>query len=129
MSTQSLNILAVDDDRVTLELLTLVLEEYTDGEVLTFDDSQAAIEAIQQRRGDIHLVTSDMVMPVKTGLDVLKAYRNEQQQAPFLMVTANATREIVLDACKLGANGFLTKPFATNDLLDKLDNIVNPTNS
>lgn len=129
MSTQSLNILAVDDDRVTLELLSLVLEEYTDGEVLTFDDSQAAIEAIQQRGGDIHLVISDMVMPVKTGLDVLKAYRKEQQQAPFLMLTANATRQIVLDARKLGASAFLTKPFATNDLLDKLDSIVNPTNS
>lgn len=129
MSAHSLNILAVDDDRVTLELLSLVLEEYTEGEVLTYDDSQVAIETIEQRGQDIHLVISDMVMPGKTGLDVLQAFRKEQQQAPFLMLTANATREIVLDARKLGANAFLTKPFATNDLLDKLDSLVIPANS
>lgn len=128
MSTQPINILAVDDDRVTLELLSLVLEEYTTGEVLTFSKSTDAISAIKERGNSLDLVISDMVMPEKNGLDVLAAYRKVNKQSPFLMLTANATRDTVLSARKLGANAFVAKPFATHDLLDKMDSILSTHN-
>ena len=124
MSSQPINILAVDDDRVTLELLSLVLEEYTTGEVLTFSDSTEAISTIKARGDSLDLVISDMVMPDKNGLDVLAAYRKVNKLSPFLMLTANATRDTVLSARKLGANAFVAKPFATHDLLDKMDAIL-----
>ena len=121
-----INVLVVDDDEITLELVSLVLEEYTNGEVHSFSKSTEAIKALTDaEQGFYDLVISDLVMPEKNGLDVLVSARKSIPNVPFLMLTATATRDIVLKARKLGANGFMAKPFSTNDLLDKLDSLLN----
>ena len=122
---KEIDVLVVDDDEITLELVALVLEEYTSGTVDSFSNSSEAIDVLQKADGrQYSLVVSDLVMPEKNGLDVLVAARKAIPNVPFLMLTANATRDIVLKARKLGASGFMAKPFATNDLLDKIDTIV-----
>ena len=121
----AINILVVDDDVITLELVTLVLEEYTTGNVDSFSISTEAIDVLTKAEtGHYGLVISDLVMPDKNGLDVLKIVRKLNKKVPFLMLTANATRDTVLNARKLGASGFMAIPFATNDLLDKLDTLL-----
>ncbi|MBT0585268.1 response regulator [Alteromonas oceanisediminis] len=122
---KNINILVVDDDVVTLELVTLVLADYTEGQVHTFTKSTDAIRAIEEAGAfEYQLVISDLMMPEKDGLDVLAALNGAVLDAKFLMLTGNATREKVLEARKLGADAFIAKPFATQDLLDKLDDIV-----
>lgn len=121
----TINILVVDDDVITLELITLVLEEYTSGEVDSFSKSTDALNSLSvAKSGHYGLIISDLVMPEKTGLDVLTTVRKLDKSVPFLMLTANVTKDTVLKARKLGADGFMAKPFATNDLLDKLDTLL-----
>lgn len=124
MSAQTINILAVDDDLVTLELLSVVLEEYTTGQVWAFPKSTAALKALENQGDSIDLVVSDLMMPEKDGLDVLAAFRAVHPDGLFLMLTANATRETVIKARQQGANAFIAKPFVTDDLIKKLDELV-----
>lgn len=122
----TINILVVDDDVITLELVSLVLEDYTTGNVDSFSKSTDAISELTAAKSNHYgLIISDLVMPDKNGLDVLATVRKLDKKVPFLMLTANATRDIVIKARKLGTDGFMAKPFATNDLLDKLDTLLN----
>ncbi|WP_100643837.1 response regulator [Alteromonas facilis] len=123
MSKRNLNILAVDDDRVTLELLTLMLDEYTSGQIVAFENSREALLDLTEGETKFDLVISDLMMPDVTGLELLGAFRLRDVQTPFIMLTANATRESVLEARNLGATAFIAKPFTAHDLLDKLDSI------
>ncbi|WP_100656115.1 response regulator [Alteromonas flava] len=123
MSLRNLDILAVDDDRVTLELLTLMLEEYTSGRVIAMDDSNLAVDVIADPEQRFDLVISDLMMPDKTGLDLLAVLRARDTAIPFILLTANTRRESVIKAKQLGATAFIAKPFSTQNLLDKLDDI------
>lgn len=83
MNTNTLNILAVHDDIVTLELLSVAIEEYTNGQVWAFQKSTAARKPIENQGSSIDLVVSDLMMPKKDGLDVLSAFRAVHPEGSF----------------------------------------------
>jgi two-component system chemotaxis response regulator CheY len=68
-------------------------------------------------------------MPDVSGLDILSALRKTQPNCPFLMITANATKKLVVDAMRLGAKDFIVKPFITYDLIDKVARLIRDANS
>lgn len=122
------NIVVIDDDTVTLELVQIILEELTSGEVQTFSDSRIALEYVTQEDMDgISLVICDWLMPDVSGLDILAALRRSYPDCPFLMLTGNATKQLVVDAMRLGATDFIVKPFHTNDFLNKVERIIRET--
>lgn len=117
--------MVIDDDNIILELVQIILEEITSGEIFVFSDSKQALEYVQSdSMDDISLVMCDWLMPDVSGLDILAAIRKSRPACPFLMLTANATKPLVVDAMRLGVSDFVVKPFHTNDLLTKVERLI-----
>lgn len=121
MNLSAQNILLIDDDSITLELVQHVLEEFVSGEIFAFSSSVKALNFVRQvRSNELTLVICDWQMPTVNGIDILKALRENDSSTPFLMVTANPTRELVIAAKKAGATDFIAKPFKNVDLTEKV---------
>jgi two-component system response regulator PilR (NtrC family) len=65
---------------------------------------------------DFDLVISDIQMPGKSGLDLLRSIREAQGEALVVMITAFATTETAIAAMKEGAYDYLTKPFKVDEI-------------
>lgn len=112
ISVQS-NILIVDDELFFRKLYRdLLLEEGYRVEVC--DNGDDAIVLLQQRQ--IDLVLTDMVMPGKNGLEVLRAARALPNPPDVILVTGHASLESAIDALKNGARDYLVKPFNPDEL-------------
>ena len=98
----------VDDERSMRELLAIVLrrEGY---DVLLAENGRAAIAAIE--REPIDLLISDIKMPDMSGVDVLRAAKRIDQDILGIMITAFASTETAVEAMRLGACDYLSKPF------------------
>ncbi|WP_293751142.1 response regulator [uncultured Paraglaciecola sp.] len=119
------NIVVIDDDNITLELVQIILEEVTSGQITVFSDSKKALDYVQSDSMDqISLVICDWIMPDVSGLDILAALRICKPNCPFLMVTANATKKLVVDSMRMGATDFIVKPIHSNDLLNKVERLI-----
>jgi two-component system response regulator PilR (NtrC family) len=106
-------ILVVDDERSMREFLEILLrkEGY---DVTTAGDVDAAFVALDA--DDYDLVISDIQMPGKSGLDLLRGIREAQADALVVMITAFATTETAIAAMKEGAYDYLTKPFKVDEI-------------
>ena len=119
------NIVLIDDDKIILELVQIILEEVTSGEIHVFSDSKQALAYVQSdNMNRISLVICDWLMPDVSGLDILSALRKFKPHCPYLLLTANATKQVVLDSMLLGATDFIVKPFQTKDLLNKVERLI-----
>ena len=115
----SATILIADDEPnilISLEFL-MKREGY---EVKLARDGQEAIEAILTHRPD--LVLLDVMMPRKTGFDVCQEIRAHEQvkDTRILMLTAKGRDTDVAKGLALGANAYMTKPFSTRELVEKV---------
>jgi len=101
-------ILVVDDERSMRELLAIVLrrEGY---EVLLAENGRAAIELLE--REPVDLLISDIKMPDVSGVDVLRAAKRVDQDILGIMITAFASTDTAVEAMRLGACDYLSKPF------------------
>jgi two-component system, NtrC family, response regulator PilR len=101
-------ILVVDDERSMRELLAIVLrrEGY---EVLLAENGRSAIETLE--REPVDLLISDIKMPDLTGVEVLRAAKRIDQDILGIMITAFASTETAVEAMRLGACDYLSKPF------------------
>jgi DNA-binding NtrC family response regulator len=103
----SATILIVEDDEVFRELLTTILDKagYT---VATASDGGEGLRRIQRESFD--LVLSDLKMPVRSGLDLFRATRDEPHAPLFIFITAFGRVDEAVAAIKEGAFDFLSKP-------------------
>jgi DNA-binding NtrC family response regulator len=119
MSTQTrtdrpVNILVVDDDPSIRSFLKEVLEAGGHA-VMVVSDGQAALDALRGR--DMDLVLLDLNLPKVSGLSVLSALPSLHTDAQFIVMTAFATVSSAVEAMKLGAYDYITKPFDEDGLL------------
>ena len=109
------NILVVDDDSETLELLQEILggEGYR---VVTCLSGEEALEIGKQRQFDV--IISDMRLgPNLNGLDVLRSYKTIQPESEVILITAFGSMETAIEAVKAGAFDYLSKPFKIDEVL------------
>ena len=101
-------ILVVDDERSMRELLAIVLrrEGY---EVLLAENGRAAIDLLE--REPVDLLISDIKMPDMSGVEVLRAAKRIDPDILGIMITAFASTETAVEAMRLGACDYLSKPF------------------
>jgi two-component system response regulator PilR (NtrC family) len=101
-------ILVVDDERSMREMLQIVLrrEGY---EVLLAENGRAAIDLLEREPVDI--LISDIKMPDLSGVDVLRAAKKIDPDILGIMITAFASTETAVEAMRLGACDYLSKPF------------------
>ena len=110
-------ILVVDDDRSVSTGVRITLEDKYD--VSTTDSAADAFDHLTANKVD--LVLLDIKMPVMNGLEALKKIRRTHPELPVVMLTAYPTEDNIKEAWESGASGFLSKPFALDELRDYVD--------
>lgn len=115
-------LIADDEPNILLSLEFLMKREGY--QVLVARDGQQALDAILQQRPD--LVLLDVMMPVKNGFDVLQAVRERDELSALriLMLTAKGRDTDMAKGLALGANDYMTKPFSTRELVDKVRGLL-----
>jgi two-component system response regulator MprA len=119
-------VLVVDDDPQLREALTRALE-LDDYRVTTASNGVKALESVTQHRPDVMVL--DVMMPYVGGLDVCRTLRGRKDKLPILVLTARdeiGDRVAGLDA---GADDYLTKPFALEELRARLRALLRRTAS
>ena len=110
-------VLVVDDEPSIREMLKIVLRR--DGcDVQVAEDGRQALEAL--RAGPVDLLLSDIRMPDMSGVDVLRTAKALNRDVVALMMTAYASTETAVEAMRLGAVDYLTKPFNMDELRIKV---------
>ena len=110
-------ILVVDDEQSMRELLAIVLrrEGY---EVIVADNGRSAIATLERQA--IDLLISDIKMPDMSGVEVLRAAKQIDRDILAVMITAFASTETAVEAMRLGACDYLSKPFDVDELKMKV---------
>jgi len=106
-------ILVVDDERSMRDLLTIMLSQ-AGYDVTPADGGESAIEALRHDAFD--LVITDLRMRKTDGLAVLRAAKDLSPHTVVLVVTAFASTETAVEAMKLGAYDYITKPFKLDEI-------------
>ncbi len=100
-------ILVVDDDAAMREVVRIRLEKWGHS-VKTAGDATAAAGVVTDWDPDI--VVTDLVMPGRNGLELLRELQGEEPQRPVILITAHGEVEQAVEAMKCGAADFITKP-------------------
>ena len=113
----------MDDSRTLREMLTNCLTG-AGHEVFTARDGAEGLAALREHRPD--LVITDLNMPVMDGLDFIEAARAEDagRDVPLLLLTTETANDLKLRARKIGATGWLTKPFSEAQILGLIDQLA-----
>ncbi|BDG04276.1 sigma-54-dependent transcriptional regulator [Anaeromyxobacter oryzae] len=107
------SILVVDDELSMREFLDILLRK-EGHEVATAADASGALARVAQ--GDLDLVITDLRLGRDSGIDVLRAVKEQAPSTEVVMVTAFATTENAIQAMKLGAYDYVLKPFKVEEL-------------
>jgi DNA-binding response OmpR family regulator len=117
-------LIADDEPNILISLEFLMKREGF--EVVLARDGQEAIDAIVRERPA--LVLLDVMMPVKTGFDVCSEVRASEtlRDTIIVMLTAKGRDTDVAKGLALGANAYMTKPFSTKELVQKVRELLEP---
>ena len=113
-------ILVVDDEPGVQESLRMLLK--SDGDVAIAGDAESALREIALATPDVVLL--DLVMPGRSGLDLLEELSRRGLRAPVIVLTATNSVSAAVQAMKHGAADFVTKPFELEALRIKVRNLV-----
>ena len=118
---ESTRILIVDDEAVIRDGLKRVLERES-FTVETCSSGFQAIEILQKQEFD--LIITDLKMPGMSGMEVLRSVRTLQPDTPVILITGYASIDTAVEAIKNGASDYISKPFAPDILLEKVQNAL-----
>lgn len=108
-------VLVAEDDPALLEIVTTLLTE-SGYRTIGLASGAAAIRCL--RETDVDVVLTDIQMPDATGVDVLRSARERNLDTPVILMTGNPTLPTAVEALRLGALGYLTKPVPSVKLLE-----------
>jgi two-component system chemotaxis response regulator CheY len=117
----SVSVLVVDDLATMSRIVCTLLRQIGVATIDTATDGADALAKLERRRYDI--VISDWNMQPMNGLDLLRRARANTRYngTCFIMITAEAKPQHVIDAKQAGANAFLVKPFTAQELKLKIE--------
>jgi two-component system, chemotaxis family, chemotaxis protein CheY len=117
-------ILLVEDERAMAVLISKLLEALGFHDISVASDGSVALDELAGR--PFGLVLSDLFMEPMSGLQLLRAMRRSVRlrAIPFIMVTASADTAHIAEARRLGAAGYILKPFGANTLRRKLAKVL-----
>lgn len=124
MNLSNYTALVVDDFSTMRRIVNNLLREVGFGRVLEAEDGVDALHKLNN--GSFQFVVSDWNMPNMTGIDLLYAVRSSSklQALPFLLITAEARKENIVEAAQAGADGYIVKPFTAATLAQKIEAIL-----
>jgi DNA-binding NtrC family response regulator len=113
-------LLIVDDEPGARESLEVILED--DYKVLSVGSGQEALKTLQQK--PIDLILLDVNMPEMDGLAVLRKIKEQDDEIDVIMVSALNQARKAVDAIKLGAYDYITKPYEPEDILSTVNRVI-----
>lgn len=125
MITSTQQVMVVEDDPKTAELIRLYLERER-YQVLMAADGRIALDLLRQQLPD--LLVLDLMLPHIGGLDICRAVRREAEHIPIIMLTAKSTEDDILLGLDLGADDYITKPFSPRQLMARVRAVLRRTN-
>jgi len=111
---ESTRVLVVDDDKIVLRAVQEILQ-HNGYHVVTMDDAVEALTTIKDFNMDVAVL--DIKMPHLSGMDLLRVLKQTRPDVEVLMMTAHATIKTAVEAVKMGAYDYLTKPFEDIEVL------------
>lgn len=115
------HILIIEDEDNIARILQLELEHEGYG-VGRAADGRTGLEMAQT--GDWHLILLDVMLPELNGIEVLRRLRNAEVDTPVILLTARDTVPDKVSGFEHGANDYITKPFAMEELLARVRNVL-----
>jgi two-component system, NtrC family, nitrogen regulation response regulator NtrX len=115
------HLLLVDDDPNTLASLSRAFR-LAGHEATVCDNATRAVELLRTETFD--LILSDVVMPGKSGLELLEDLKKAGVKTPIVLISGQANIEMAVRATRLGAMDFLEKPLSTDKLLVTVENAL-----
>lgn len=113
--------LVIDDDKVTLELLTFQLE--SEGfEVTTAESGEVGLELIKQN--DFDVILTDLHLPDVSGIGLVKSSKELAPQTEIIMITGDGSNDRAIEATKAGAFWYLEKPLDFDELFELIGKAV-----
>lgn len=125
MAQENLRVLVVDDNQDIRDLVVHILS--ADGfNVFAAVDGENALAILNSN--PVNLVLLDVMMPGKSGLDVLREIRGgsnkKLRDIPVMMITAKSSTEDIDKALEIGANSYIVKPFRATTIREKVRAIL-----
>ena len=109
-------LMIIDDDPDLLDLLNSFFKQ-RGYNVLTYDDARVALDDIERQRISVDVVLSDFKLPVMSGVEFIKRIRKINLVLPIILMTAEGSLEVSLEAIEAGAYDFVLKPLHFPQLL------------
>ena len=118
-----MKVLIVDDFATMRKIVRNVLKQIKIDNVIEAENGKHALGMLKRESFD--LIISDWIMPEMTGIEFLRACKEDEEmkKIPFIMVTAEAQKDSVLEAIKSGVDNYIVKPFTP----DKLGEVIGKT--
>jgi len=113
MQNEARRVLIVDDNPNMSNLLSDMLEVF-DFSSQRAADGEEALSILHQQ--DFSLLITDLRMPKMTGLELLKAVKDQYPELPVVVITGYSTEATEQELVSAKADGFLNKPFRMNDI-------------
>lgn len=119
----NMRVLVVDDFSTMRRIVKNILRQLGFTNVVEADDGTTAWEVLN--KDHIDFIISDWNMPQMSGIDLLRKVRASEDFAhlPFLMVTAEAQQENIIEAARAKVSNYIVKPFTAETMKQKIDKI------
>mgnify|MGYP001558900879 CR=1 FL=1 len=115
-------ILICDDEEGIRESLKLILCDHYD--LVAVDSGEQALHTLANAK-DIKVALLDIKMPRVNGLDVLQEIKSKYPKVKIIMVTGYRSVETAAEAARLGASGYIIKPFKAEEILEVVKRNIN----
>ncbi len=117
--SSKLKVLVCEDNSMAQKVLEYTLKKMGH-EVIATDNGKEGIDLL--RNEDVHLVITDINMPYNSGLELIQFLRKQDgNKVPVLIVSNINLEESKKHAAELGADGYITKPFDPQELIDAIE--------
>ena len=123
---RTLSTLVVDDHLTMRALVRNGLQQLGFSEIVEADNGEQGLRVLLTHLPTPKLIISDYNMPKVDGLALLRAVRAHPPTSttPFIMLTGQADKELVLSAKQFGVNHYLVKPFTVATLRDRIETVM-----
>lgn len=115
-------VLVVDDSKMSRKMLRTILEEEGFAVVAEAGNGEEGVEAYKKYRPAV--VTMDITMPKLDGIGALREIMTYDSNAKVVMITAAGQQQKIIEALKLGAEKFITKPFERSDVVSTIHSLM-----
>lgn len=115
-------VLVVDDSKMSRKMLRAILEEGGYAVIAEAANGEEGLEAYKQYHPSV--VTMDITMPKMDGIAALREIKAYDSNARVVMITAAGQQQKIIEALKLGAEKFITKPFDQNEVITMMQLLI-----